>query len=66
MSVYAIWPARPDWQPGGNWRQVKRWLVLDVSRGLKNAVVVHRCEDRNEACTRELEQRRANTPPAAP
>lgn len=57
--ITAIWPARRDGQPGGSWRQVKRWLVLDVSHGLDQAIILERCADRDAACRRSLELRAA-------
>lgn len=60
--ITTIWPARKDWKPGGSWRQDRRWLVLDVTRGLDQAVVLQRCPNRAEACAISLLLRGSRRP----
>lgn len=43
MKIYTIWPATKGGEPASSaqaWRQTTRWLVLDVTRGLDQAVVM--------------------------
>lgn len=56
MKIYTIWPLRPDGQLGGNWRG-KRFAVLDVTRGLDQAILVSRHDSREEAVDAELQLR---------
>lgn len=39
-GIFTIWPATKDGNHGGDWQQSKRWLVLDVSRGMEASEIV--------------------------
>ena len=58
--IYTIWPADHDGLPAASskaWRQMTRWLVLDVTDGLDAAHVVEGPVCRATALARELEIR---------
>lgn len=58
--IYTIWPSTREGLPASTasaWRQMQRWLVLDVTDGLDAARVVEGPVSREAACHRELELR---------
>jgi hypothetical protein len=58
-KIYTVWPADKTGNPGGDWRQMKRWLVLDVTAGIDAAEIVHGPVSRSEALDHELKLRGA-------
>jgi len=59
VRIYTIWPADKFSKPGGDWRQWKRWLVLDVTDGINSALIVYGPVPRDEALREELRLRAA-------
>jgi hypothetical protein len=57
MKIYTIWPADKNGNPGGSWRQMKRWLVLDVTNGMDDIRRVFGPVSREEALAEELRLR---------
>lgn len=55
--IFTVWPAGHDGQPGGDWRQMKRWLVLDVTAGIDAAEIVAGPMSRTDALDHELKLR---------
>jgi hypothetical protein len=56
-GIFTVWPANLDGKPGGSWHQSKRWLVLDVTSGIEDAIIIGGPIRRNEALRHELDVR---------